>query len=77
MASPFGAMIAPGARAEAGRWALSEEDVMLPWKGELAGRIDEHVFTSELLKGNPLGDSRDRPLLVYTPPGYDDEPDKR
>jgi S-formylglutathione hydrolase FrmB len=70
-------MIAPGARAEAGRWALSEEDVMLPWKGELAGRIDEHVFTSELLKGNPLGDSHERPLLVYTPPGYDDEPDKR
>ena len=50
---------------------------MLPWKAELAGRIDEHVFTSELLRGNPLGDPHERPLLVYVPPGYDDEPDKR
>src|SRR5690349_23745665 len=45
---------------------------MLPWSAELAGRIDEHVFTSELLRGNPLGDPHERPLLVYTPPGYDD-----
>ena len=47
---------------------------MLPWSAELAGRIDEHVISSELLRDNPLGDSPDRPLLVYTPPGYDDEP---
>jgi Putative esterase len=47
---------------------------MLPWSAELAGRIDEHVISSELLRDNPLGDPRDRPLLVYTPPGYDDEP---
>ena len=46
-------------------------------RGRERGRIDEHVFTSELLKGNVLGDSHERPLLVYTPPGYDDEPDKR
>jgi hypothetical protein len=50
---------------------------MLPWSGELAGRIDEHVISSELLKGNPLNDPHERPLLVYTPPGYDDSPDKR
>jgi S-formylglutathione hydrolase FrmB len=50
---------------------------MLPWSAELAGRIDEHVFTSELLKGNPLGDSWERPLLVYVPPGYDDDPARR
>jgi hypothetical protein len=47
---------------------------MSPWSAELAGRIDEHVISSELLRGNPLGDPSDRPLLVYTPPGYDDEP---
>jgi hypothetical protein len=41
---------------------------MLPWKAELAGRVNEHVISSELLRDNPLGDSRDRPLLVYTPP---------
>jgi S-formylglutathione hydrolase FrmB len=49
---------------------------MLPWSTELAGRIDEHVISSELLRDNPLGDAPDRPLLVYTPPGYDGEPDR-
>jgi S-formylglutathione hydrolase FrmB len=49
---------------------------MLPWTAELAGRIDEHVLTSELLLGNPLGDPHERPLWVYLPPGYDDEPDR-
>jgi S-formylglutathione hydrolase FrmB len=50
---------------------------MLPWSAKLAGRIDEHVITSELLRGNPLGDPNERPLWVYVPPGYDDEPDHR
>ena len=49
---------------------------MLPWSAELAGRMHEHVISSELLRGNPLGDPHERPLLVYTPPGYDDEPDR-
>ena len=47
---------------------------MLPWSADLAGRIDEQVITSELLRGNPLGDPCERPLLVYLPPGYDDDP---
>ena len=47
---------------------------MLPWSADLAGRIDEHVFASELLRTNPLGDPHERPLWVYLPPGYDDEP---
>ncbi|MDN3357439.1 alpha/beta hydrolase-fold protein [Actinomadura sp. DC4] len=50
---------------------------MLPWSADLAGRVDEHVLTSELLRGNPLGDPHERPLEVYVPPGYDDEPDRR
>jgi hypothetical protein len=50
---------------------------MLPWSAELAGRIDEHVITSELLRGNPLGDPHERPLWVYVPPGYDAEPERR
>jgi Putative esterase len=50
---------------------------MLPWSAELAGRIDEHVITSELLWGNPLHDPNERPLRVYVPPGYDDEPGRR
>ena len=28
---------------------------MLPWSADLAGRIDEHVITSELLRGEPAG----------------------
>ena len=46
---------------------------MLPWSAELAGRIDEQVITSELLRANPLGDPCERPVWVYLPPGYDDE----
>src|SRR3954469_3862045 len=51
--------------------------VGLPWSAPLAGRLDEHVFTSEVLRGNPLGDPNERPLWVYVPPGYDDEPGRR
>ena len=50
---------------------------MLPWRAELSGRIDEHLFTSELLRPNPLGDPHERPLWVYLPPGYDAEPSRR
>ena len=50
---------------------------MLPWSADLAGRIDEHVITSELLRGNPLGDPAERPLWVYVPPGYDEDPGRR
>jgi S-formylglutathione hydrolase FrmB len=50
---------------------------MLPWSSELAGRIDDRVITSDLLRGNPLGDPHERPLMVYTPPGYDDDPGRR
>jgi putative esterase len=47
---------------------------MLPWSAELAGRIDEQAITSELLRGNPLGDPHERPVWVYLPPGYGTEP---
>ncbi len=50
---------------------------MLPWSGDLAGRIEERVIISELLRGNPLGDPHQRPVWVYLPPGYDDDPDRR
>jgi Putative esterase len=50
---------------------------MEPWSYDLAGRFDEHAFESEVLKDNPLGDPHVRPLWVYVPPGYDDEPDRR
>jgi hypothetical protein len=50
---------------------------MEPWGTEPAGRFDEHVFESELLRGNPLGDPHERPLWVYVRPGYDDDPERR
>jgi S-formylglutathione hydrolase FrmB len=50
---------------------------MLPWSADLAGQMEEHTITSELLRGNPLGDPHERPLWVYLPPGYDDGPEHR
>lgn len=50
---------------------------MWPWGTPPAGRFDEHVFTSDALRGNPLDDPHERPLWVYLPPGYDSEPDRR
>jgi hypothetical protein len=51
--------------------------LMLPWSADLAGRIEHRVVGSTVLRGNPLGDPHERPLLVYVPPGYDDEPGRR
>src|SRR5437667_7346223 len=50
---------------------------MLPWSVDFAGRLDEHAFESRVLEGNALGDPHVRPLWVYVPPGYDDEPERR
>ncbi|HZA61171.1 MAG TPA: alpha/beta hydrolase-fold protein [Actinomycetota bacterium] len=50
---------------------------MEPWSFDVRGRFEEHVFESDALRGNPLGDPHHRPLWVYVPPGYDDEPDRR
>jgi hypothetical protein len=50
---------------------------MFPWGHEWRGRLDEHSFESAVLRGNPLGDPHVRPLWVYVPPGYDDEPGRR
>src|SRR5262245_17409920 len=44
---------------------------MEPWSFDVAGRFQEHTIASEALQGNPLGDPSERPLWVYTPPGYD------
>jgi S-formylglutathione hydrolase FrmB len=40
-----------------------------PWERPLAGAFDRLVIESELLTGNPLGDSARRPLYVYRSPG--------
>ena len=50
---------------------------MLPWSIDFKGRFDEVAFESEALRGNPLGDPHRRPLWVYLPPGYDEEPGRR
>ena len=48
-----------------------------PWSHLYAGRLDEHVVTSRVLAGNPLGDPHERPLWVYAAAGYDDDPGRR
>ena len=48
-----------------------------PWHFELRGRYEETTFSSEALRGNALGDPNERPLWVYLPPGYDDDPAAR
>ena len=50
---------------------------MQPWSFPLQGRYEEHVFESNVLKGNRLGDPYQRPLWVYLPPGYGDDPARR
>src|SRR5436305_4351620 len=50
---------------------------MEPWSFDLRGRFDEHVVQSDALRGNPLGDPHQRPLWVYTPPAYEEDPDRR
>ena len=46
---------------------------MLPWEGDLVGRLERTVIESELLRDNLLGDPYQRPIWIYTPPGYDDD----
>jgi hypothetical protein len=50
---------------------------MLPWSAPLAGRFEELVVDSAALRGNPLGDPHERPLMVYLPPGYDHDDSRR
>jgi hypothetical protein len=50
---------------------------VLPWSADLAGHIHEHVLDSALLRRNVLGDPHERPLWVYVPPGYAEEPERR
>lgn len=44
---------------------------MKPWSEDIAGRFEELEFESAALEKNALEDPHVRPLLVYTPPGYD------
>ena len=43
----------------------------------LAGRIERQSIVSAMLADNPLGDPAERPVEVYVPPGYDDDPQRR
>jgi S-formylglutathione hydrolase FrmB len=56
---------------------MTASDLPPPWGHDWAGRLEEHAFDSQSLTGNPLGDPHVRPLYVYTPPGYDDDPSRR
>lgn len=50
---------------------------MRPWSAPLAGRLEQHEIDSAALADNPLGDPARRPIWVYLPPGYDEEPERR
>lgn len=50
---------------------------MLPWSFDTKGRYEEVLFESEVLKDNLLHDPYKRPLWIYLPPGYEDEPERR
>ncbi len=52
-------------------------DLPPPWGHRWAGRLDALTIDSEALTGNVLGDPHRRPVYVYTPPGYDADPDRR
>jgi enterochelin esterase-like enzyme len=43
----------------------------------MQGRLEELVIRSRALTDNPLGDPAERPVWVYLPPGYGEEPDRR
>ena len=50
---------------------------MQPWSTDIHGHYDEITFESNVLKDNPLQDPYKRPLWVYLPAGYEDEPARR
>ena len=47
------------------------------WGRKWAGRLITGWIESEALKDNPLGDPWRRPVWVYLPPGYDEDPGRR
>ncbi|HVB53226.1 MAG TPA: alpha/beta hydrolase-fold protein [Candidatus Acidoferrales bacterium] len=48
-----------------------------PWAWPRQGQLVEMVLHSRLLHGNVLGDPADRPLWVYLPPAYQEQPERR
>ena len=56
---------------------LDGMDLPSPWGHRWAGRLDELAIDSEALTGNALGDPHRRPVYVYTPTGYEVDPDRR
>lgn len=48
-----------------------------PFSSDFVGRFEETTIVSAALAGNPLGDPAERPIWVYLPPGYDDDPTAR
>ncbi|MCT9139774.1 alpha/beta hydrolase [Streptomyces violarus] len=44
---------------------------------QLAGRIEKSTIDSALLRGNALEDPHVRPIWVYTPPGYEEQKERR
>jgi enterochelin esterase family protein len=47
------------------------------WIPGLEGRIETLLVESEVLRGNPLNDPNERPVMVYLPPEFETEPERR
>ena len=52
-------------------------DGLRPSRPAERGRVEAFGHRSEILSGNPLGDPAERDVLVYLPPGYDSDRDRR
>jgi S-formylglutathione hydrolase FrmB len=50
---------------------------MLPWSHQFSGRLEQREIDSPELLGNHLGDPHMRPIWVYLPPEYDQQPAQR
>jgi len=59
-----------------GLWLLVAP-LLLPASVAAQGRIVTDTLHSEALRGNVLGDTPDREVVVYLPPSYDREPARR
>ncbi len=57
--------------------AAEPEPAPLPIPATAVGRVERMRVPGPSLAGNLLGDSADRPTLVYLPPTYDASPERR
>ncbi|HNL38169.1 MAG TPA: alpha/beta hydrolase-fold protein, partial [Saprospiraceae bacterium] len=58
-------------------WAGCKDDNPSEPLPDFKSQLQEHVVHSTALMGNAFNDPIDRKVMVYTPPGYDPNGEKR